>query len=232
MKKIFLFSGTTEGRTLSDMLAEAGIRHIVCVATDYGKDMMEENGYAAIRVGRMDEEQMRHLFMMVEEDQDDANDESPECLVIDATHPYATEVTDNLKRAAKAAGAEYIRVLRNEAKVETKDCKRYEDIASCAKAMSESSGNILLTTGSKELGRYMEIVSKETKDRTYVRVLPSAESLQMCEASGIRPDHIIAMHGPFTKELNEAVMEQYEIRHLITKDGGVSGGFPEKIEAA
>ncbi|MBR6316715.1 MAG: precorrin-6A/cobalt-precorrin-6A reductase, partial [Lachnospiraceae bacterium] len=118
MMRIFLFSGTTEGRMLSDLLANEKIPHTVCVATDYGKDMMEENPYAEILVGRMDEMQMRKLFLNGKNGVSDRekakeansavkggngkNDGRSECLVIDATHPYATEVTEHLKRAANA----------------------------------------------------------------------------------------------------------------------------------
>ena len=220
MMRIFLFSGTTEGRMLSDLLTAKEISHTVCVATDNGKEMMEKNSYAEILVGRMDETRMRQLF---------AGEESA---VIDATHPYATEVTENLKRAANATGAEYIRVLRDEAVMEEKAYEELEDITSCAKAVAGSEGNILLTTGSKELGRYMEHVTKEVQERTYVRVLPSFESIRTCEEAGLRTDHIIAMQGPFGREMNEALMRQYHIRHLITKDGGAAGGFREKLEAA
>ena len=32
--------------------------------------------------------------------------------------------------------------------------------------------------------------------------------------------------------MNAATIRQYEIRWLVTKDGGAPGGFPEKSEAA
>ena len=40
------------------------------------------------------------------------------------------------------------------------------------------------------------------------------------------------MQGPFSREPNEAILRQYAIRYLVTKDGGSPGGFPEKAEAA
>lgn len=42
MKKIVIFAGTTEGRRLSEILADAGIAHTVCVATEYGEIVMRE----------------------------------------------------------------------------------------------------------------------------------------------------------------------------------------------
>ena len=44
--------------------------------------------------------------------------------------------------------------------------------------------------------------------------------------------NIIAMQGPFTLELNLALMQQFHIHYLVTKDGGSAGGFAEKAQAA
>ena len=223
MKKIVIFSGTTEGRTLSNLLSLKRTEHTVCVASDYGKDMMTEDPYAHIHVGRMDKEGMK-LFLVSLADKEGM-------VVIDATHPYATDVTDNIRQAAAEKGYEYIRIKRKES-VLPKEAMQYGDIAECAAAVDKLEGNILLTTGSKELGRYCENVSAETKARTYVRVLPSAESIRICEEQGVEARHVIAMQGPFSTELNEALIRQYEIKHLISKDGGTNGGFEEKLTAA
>ena len=224
MRTIVIFSGTTEGRQLSDMLAGDRIYHNVCVATDYGKDMMVQNPYAGIHVGRMDEEKMRLFLSGLE------NAES--CCVVDATHPYASEATANIKQAASDLGMEYIRVLREGELKHRGNIRMYEDITECGECVDKAAGNILLTTGSKELLKYLESISDETRKRTYIRVLPSAESLDRCLSEGIQPSHIIAMQGPFSKELNEALIKQYDIKHLITKESGNTGGFCEKTEAA
>ena len=64
--------------------------------------------------------------------------------------------------------------------------------------------------------------------RAYSRVVPTAA----WQSLGFDAGHIIAMQGPFTQEMNEATIRQYDIRVLITKDGGAAGGFRDKIEAA
>ena len=64
----------------------------------------------------------------------------------------------------------------------------------------------------------------------------SAETLKQgiaaCEAAHIPHRNIIAMQGPFSLGLNIALMEQFSIRFLVTKDGGAAGGFAEKVQAA
>jgi precorrin-6Y C5,15-methyltransferase (decarboxylating) len=224
MKNIVIFSGTTEGRKLSELFSAEGIKHTVCVAGDYGREVMNEGPFADIHVGRMDAEEMKTFL--------EKTAAGAECVVIDATHPYATEVTQNIKTAVDILGANYIRVKRDQNTELPASAKLYDDIGDCASHMDPTSGNILLTTGSKELKAYCGAVSKETKGRTYVRVLPSLESIGICDELGFEPDHVIAMQGPFGRGMNEALICEYDIRHLITKESGTAGGFEEKLEAA
>ena len=51
-------------------------------------------------------------------------------------------------------------------------------------------------------------------------------------ALGFEGRRLIAMQGPFSFALNQAMMEQFHIRWLVTKDGGAAGGFDEKASAA
>ena len=40
------------------------------------------------------------------------------------------------------------------------------------------------------------------------------------------------MQGPFSRELNEAMLKQFHIAYFVTKDGGGPGGFDAKVVAA
>ena len=62
--------------------------------------------------------------------------------------------------------------------------------------------------------------------------MPTHEGLSACEGLSIPHSHILALQGPFSQKLNEAVLEQYRIAWLVTKDGGQAGGFEEKLSAA
>ena len=224
MTECIIFSGTTEGRIISDALSVHGIKHIVCVAGTYGEEMMKEDAGRTVHVGRMDEPQMEEFFRSCGLAKD--------AVIIDATHPYASEVTANIKGSCEQCGLKYVRVVRSG----DEDCAagfpRYANAEDAARALDKTDSNILLTTGSKELGVYSANVSPEVLSRTYVRVLPSEESLKICEECGIERSHIIAMHGPFSREMNAATIRQFSIGHLLTKESGAAGGFEEKILAA
>ena len=51
MKDVFIFSGTTEGRSLATWLASKGVMVHVRVATDYGADVMEPDDNIDVQVG-------------------------------------------------------------------------------------------------------------------------------------------------------------------------------------
>ena len=100
--------------------------------------------------------------------------------------------------------------------------------AEAAQELARTEGNVLLTTGAQELGAFSPIAP----ERCYPRVLPTQEGIAACEAAGVPHRNIIAMQGPFSRALNEALIQQFEIRWLVTKDGGAAGGFAEKVQAA
>ena len=147
-------------------------------------------------------------------------------LCIDATHPYALEVSKNIREACAETGVPYRRLLRGESAAE--GAVSFATCAEAAAYLAGTEGNILLAIGSKELAAFAGLLL----ERLYPRVLPSHEALSACEALGVPHRNIIAMQGPFSQELNAALMRQKEIRFLVTKDGGAVGGFPEKAAAA
>lgn len=220
MKKILIFAGTTEGRKLSERLAESGITHTVCVATEYGEIVLKEHPLRTVHRGRMNQEQIREFIQ-----------KGAFAAVVDATHPYADVITENIRAVTEAVDLPCLRLKRElpaPGKMENVTC--FETHEECASALEETQGNILLTTGSKELSKYC--VSENLKKRLFVRVLPGMESISLCMAQGIKGKQIIAMQGPFTTEMNEAIIHQYGISCIVTKQSGVLGGYSEKLEAA
>lgn len=220
MKQVLIFAGTTEGRRISEWLSESGVSHTVSVATEYGEILLEETPYLTVRRGRMTIEEMRALIK---------NHEFS--AVVDATHPYADVVTDNIRKSMEGMTIPYIRLRREIQEEEsTGEIVYFADHVQCVRALEEVRGNILLTTGSKELSQYCR--SEQLKERLYVRILPGMESLTLCDRNGIRGKQIIAMQGPFTEEMNEALIHQFQIACLVTKQSGNAGGYPQKIAAA
>lgn len=209
-----IFGGTTEGRAVSSALAEKGAEVTVCVATEYGAEEQEKAENISVLVGRKDSLEMQKILPAYD-------------VCIDATHPYAIEVTKNLKQACAECGVLYVRLLRAES-TSAEGAIYVNSAAEAAEFLKKTEGNILLTTGTKELPAFSEL----KRERIYPRILPMTENLEICEREYIPRKNIIAMHGPFEQELNEALMAQFAIKYMVTKDGGKAGGFSEKIDAA
>ena len=218
MYKLCVFAGTTEGRELVRFLCAQGVRVTACVATEYGETLLEEGENLTVSAKRLERGEMAELFR---------REGFP--LVVDATHPYASVVTENIAAACREAGAEYLRLLRPESGT-AEGAVYVPDVPAAAQYLAGTQGNILLTTGSKELGSFAGL--PEFRDRVYARVLPMQSSLDACAAAGLPPAHILAMQGPFSKDLNIALLKTVSAAWLVTKDGGNAGGFAEKAEAA
>ena len=143
------------------------------------------------------------------------------------THPYAVEATRNIRAACGAAQVEYHRLLREQSPLPA-GSKSFGSAAEAAEFLRSTDGNILLATGAKELPAFCSL----DPARLFPRVLPTPEGIAACEGAQIPHRNIIAMQGPFSYALNRALLEQFHIRFLVTKDGGAPGGFAEKAEAA
>ncbi len=214
--KVLIFGGTTEGRTLAEKLA-GRVSVAVSVATGLGAEELSGIPGITVLTGRKDASAIAALLPGFD-------------LCIDATHPYAAEATANIRAACTETGTPLYRLLRAEsAGIRDSDrVIRVKSPAAAADFLAGTTGNILLTTGAKELAAFGVL----PKERLFARVLPTHESLSMCETLGLPHRNILALQGPFTQRMNEAMMEQYHIAWLVTKDSGKAGGFEEKRAAA
>ena len=250
---IFLFGGTTEGRKIAEAIVEVNrewtardaaacaahesselpIAAEVYVTTAYGASLLPAGPGITVHVGRLDAAEMRALF-------EAARQTSGPLLVVDATHPYAAVVSENILSACAAAGVRCIRVEREstgagEAELAPEGAALHwvdsiEEAAAWLAAKSSHRPNILITTGSKELAPYTQI--QDFAARCYVRALPTVEALEKCRQLGFRREHLILMQGPFSEEMNVAQLRYADAGYLVTKASGETGGFPEKCEAA
>ena len=218
MCKLCVFAGTTEGRELVEFLCGREVSVTACVATEYGETLLIPRENLTISAQRLTREEMEALFSRENFD-----------MVIDATHPYASVVTENIASACEKAGVTYQRLLRTGCKA-GEDAVFVPDIPAAVDYLNGTEGTILLTTGSKELAKYAFLAN--FADRVYARVLPMEESLHLCQSAGLKPAHILAMQGPFSVDMNVAMLKSVGAKYLVTKDSGTAGGFDEKVTAA
>lgn len=214
MKKICVFGGTTEGRMLTELFARKTDFHL-CVATEYGEEVLgSAMEYGKIHVGRMSEKDMEKFLLAERFD-----------LAVDATHPYAAEVSRNINSACENTSTVLLRCSRNAC-----GTGGFENVRAAADYLAGKEGNIFVATGSKELSEYTRIPGY--KERLFVRVLFCRQALEACEAIGLTGKNVIAMQGPFSVEQNVAAIRAAGAKYFVTKDSGAEGGMPAKEEAA
>lgn len=218
MYKICVFAGTTEGRELIEFLSTQDVSVTACVATEYGEALLPSAENLTVSAKRLP---VNEIIKMLQENGFN--------LVIDATHPYATSITGSISGACAQTGTEYLRLLRGASSI-PEDAVYVENVAAAVSFLSQTQGNVLLTTGSKELAAFSGMAG--FAERVYARVLPMESSLESCRSAGLKPAHIIAMQGPFSQEMNAATLRFADAKWLVTKDGGDVGGFEAKAAAA
>ena len=249
--KVVIFGGTTEGRQLAEYLIQLNkkqkmqtIEVHVCVASEYGAQVLPDDAALKVHVGRLEQADMQEFLQKVQAD-----------ICVDATHPYAVIVTQNIYQACKVVGVPYVRVRREMQEepgnadsvmqmsgthIADADGKRYADEISDSVYVKDTqaavdylkgvTGNILITTGSKELHLYTQIPDYES--RCTARVLPTQSVVEACTELGFTGKHLICMQGPFDLEMNLATLRYANADFLVTKASGKNGGYDEKCEAA
>ena len=218
MSKICIFGGTTEGRKLAEFLSGQPCDVMVCVATDYGQTLLPEAEHVSVSARRLP---VGEIVSLLTEHRFD--------LVIDATHPYAQSITKSIARACRETGTPRWRLLRGASGV-SPEHTYVETVSDAAAFLAGTEGNILLTTGSKELAKFSQLPG--FSERVWARVLPLQSSLDACAQAGLPASHIFAMQGPFSEAMNTAMLRSIGAQYLVTKDGGAPGGFEEKEAAA
>lgn len=206
---------------LSDYLRDAGIPHEVSVATEYGKEILLESGEENLIVGRKNSEEIAEMI-----------DSIGASIVVDATHPFATDASREIKRACLLKDVLCVRLKRSteDSLPENDNIVLVDSMEDAARKAGDVDGNILILTGSKELEKIVACIADTS--RLYARVLPNEESIAKCSRAGLLGKQIIAMQGPFSKQMNIATIREIGAKVIITKESGKAGGFREKIEAA
>lgn len=220
--RILLFAGTTEGRRLVQNLSSLPVSIYVSTATEYGKECVEAGTNVEVMAGRMDEREISDFIQMHKID-----------IVVDATHPFARVVSENIRNACSAGKKEYVRCLREKQDMSVLEAENVvfkSSVKEAAEYLKGTAGKVFISTGSKELKLYTQI--ENYQDRCYARVLSTPEAVQESAEHGFKASHLIAMQGPFSKELNTAMLRATGARYFVTKESGKAGGFQEKAEAA
>ncbi|MDK2889076.1 MAG: precorrin-6A/cobalt-precorrin-6A reductase, partial [Thermoanaerobacter sp.] len=210
---IMVLAGTSDGREIVKTLASHGYRVLACAATPYGASLLEGSGALRVSGRRLSGAEIGRVI-----------EENKVEILVDATHPYAVEVSATASEVCREKRVRYIRYQRPASPIKEHSLvfyvKSYQEAAVKAAELGEV---IFLATGSKTLDVFWEAAKKRGR-RVIARVLPHPDVLKKCLDLGLTPADIVAIQGPFSREVNLALLRHYNAGVLVTKDGGARGG--------
>ncbi|WP_414469611.1 precorrin-6A reductase [Methanobacterium sp. ACI-7] len=220
---IMVMAGTKDAANIIKKLKSSGnFKLLATTTTEYGAEIAKLAGADEVLSRKLD---LKDIINLIKE--------KNITVLIDATHPFATVATKNAVRASGFTEIDYLRFERpREELIENNLIHKvfsFEEAALKALELTNGKTKILHLAGVFTLDK---IIEKTNKDNIYARVLPSLDSIQRCLDLGLRQENIIAMQGTFSKEFNKALMEEYDVSLIITKESGATGGMMPKIDAA
>lgn len=216
---ILLLGGTGESAAVAEGIAEAGYEVLISAATEVPLDSgSHANLYR--RSGRLNEEGMLELVRG-----------QRIRAIVDVTHPYASQVRATAAHVAERMRIPYLTYVRPKSTCQGKGVRGAPTHEEAAEVAFATGKPVLLTIGSKHVAPYV-IAARRKNALLVARVLDHADSVQACVEAGLPEDCIVTGRGPFTVEQNRALLRQFEIGVMVTKDGGDRGGVREKLEAA
>lgn len=221
MADVMVIAGTSDARQIIDRLLIKDISVAATVTTDYGSQLLISHPKLQVHQGRLSGEEIAGLLIQLK----------AKCLV-DASHPFAREVSINAIQACGVAKVPYLRFEREGTTVQEAEGIVYvRDFTQAAQQAAGMNGNILLTIGSNNLEVFTRCIPDFEK-RLFARVLPESGVIAKCEAAGLTASNIIAIKGPFSEEMNYEMIRYCNARVLVTKDSGNTGGVEDKLKAA
>jgi precorrin-6A/cobalt-precorrin-6A reductase len=222
-KSVLVMAGTKDAAIIIKKLKSTGnFKIIATTTTEYGAEIAKSSGADEVLSGQLNEKELTNLIK-----------ENGIEILVDATHPFAITATKNAIKSSECTKIKYIRFERPEEDlIETPLIYKvfsFEEAALKVLEITERSDRILHLAGVSTLNH---IIKKIGKKRIFARVLPSVDSVQKCLDLGLKQENIIAMQGTFSKNFNKALMDEYDISVIITKESGKTGGTASKIAAA
>ena len=203
IEMILVFGGTTEGRKAVEVLEEGGSPYFYSTKTGE-QDITLHHGQRID--GALDDEAMRTFCQ-----------EHSIRLIVDAAHPFASQLHQTIASVAETL---VIPVVRYERIYPPRDPEitwidNYSQIP-------RDIHSLLATTGVQSIAKLKPLETEGIK--VYYRILNRESSMAWALKQGAKPEQLCYFEDP--KDI------PIQADAILLKESGLSGGFPEKVEAA
>ena len=200
---IIVFGGTTEGRKAVEVLEEAGNAYYYSTKTGE-QDIALHHGHRID--GALDAEAMQAFCR-----------EHDIRLIVDAAHPFASQLHQTIAQASEALNIPVIRYERIYPPRDP-DITWIDDYSQVPTDIN----TLLATTGVQSISKLKPLEAQGIK--VFYRILNRDSSIALAKKQGATDDQLC-----FYEDANDIPVEAEAI---LLKESGLSGGFPEKVEAA
>jgi precorrin-6A/cobalt-precorrin-6A reductase len=214
--RIWLLSGTGEGPRLAAALLQLGWFVEASVVTPAAARAYDGLKLHHLHIGPLQgQEAIRALL----------KDGRTYQWVIDATHPFAVQVSADLATACAACGQP---LLRLERPLEHGGQVDHLESSDALKGIDLSGRHLLLAVGGRHLGR-LHRVAVDAGAEVFARCLPSAAGVRAALSAGLPTDHLAVLQpltGAFPGAIERALCRRWQITDVLCRQ---SGGITERL---
>lgn len=144
-------------------------------------------------------------------------------LLIDATHPFANQISENAAAATQEVGIPRLMVIRPPwEKLEDDDWLEVEDNLAAATALANRAKRVFLTIGRQEIGTFAHL--QEIWFLMRMIDPPNTDVI-------VPPGLILCDRGPFNLENEQEILLKYNIDTIVSKNSGGNATYPKIIAA-
>lgn len=203
MERVLIFGNTPESRSMARMLRQRGRQIVMSVTSEYARSLLPPG--TICHVGKLDADGMLDYIRSVAPHR-----------IVDATHPYAVAASQNIERAARELGIPCEQVQFDNIENAWRESVEWVDThEALINAIVREKGNMLLGIDRDPL---LPIPLDTDMTRLFPRITPTPEAVAACLELGYPKGNIIAMDGPFSKELTMALFDDKKITGIVVRD--------------
>ncbi len=215
MKRLWLIGGTQESGQLAAAIALAQLPCTITVTTEAARSLYPSVPTIRVWVGRLDGDGMEKFCQ-----------QEKIAAVLDASHPYAVEISQRAISTAQNRQIPYLRYERphldeDEQLISHPQIQQLDSFDMLLAGDYLDGQRVLLTIGYRPLTLFQPWQNLAT---LFARILPSVTALEAALAAGFTPDRLIALRPPISVELERALWRHWQISLVVTKASGTPGG--------
>ncbi len=210
MKKLLILGGTGDAHRLA--AATQQIAGLTVISSLAGRTQQPVLPIGQVRTGGFGGEQ--GLIDYLREHEID--------LVIDATHPFARQISGNAAAAAKTCGLPFL-IFERSAWLATPADRWLEvsDHAAAADLLPALAQRVFLTIGRQEVGWYAHLT-----DLWFLM-----RSIDPPDSIAVPPGELLLAKGPFDLDAEQELLIKYGIQAIVSKNSGGSATYAKIVAA-